>query len=330
MELRGVNLGGWLVLERWITPTLFKGYQSWDEYSYCIEAGANKDILLKKHWDTFIQEKDIRWIASNNLNAVRIPVGYWIFGDVAPYVRSIENLDWLIEIAEKYDLKVVINLHGAQGSQNGYKHSGKEGNITWHKDKDNIDQTLNVIKRLAERYAKKPAFEALELLNEPSSKIRKSILINYYNQAYQKIRQYSKNTKVIISDGFQPKKWKKELSDKNIWLDMHLYQCFDKKDKKLDINGHLRKVAKEWRPLLEEFKATRPVIVGEWSAALSADTFNGMDSNEKSHAINSYFMSQLKVFNKMDGWFYWTYKSEQNDTWNFKYLVETAQLPLKF
>ena len=27
-KIRGVNLGGWLVLEEWMTPTLFKDFQS--------------------------------------------------------------------------------------------------------------------------------------------------------------------------------------------------------------------------------------------------------------------------------------------------------------
>ena len=27
-NLRGVNLGGWLVLEKWITPSLFEGLQA--------------------------------------------------------------------------------------------------------------------------------------------------------------------------------------------------------------------------------------------------------------------------------------------------------------
>ena len=38
-KLRGVNLGGWLVLEKWITPSLFEGLKATDETSYCVELG---------------------------------------------------------------------------------------------------------------------------------------------------------------------------------------------------------------------------------------------------------------------------------------------------
>jgi glucan 1,3-beta-glucosidase len=40
-KLRGVNLGGWLVLEKWMTPSMFDGLQATDETSYCVELGAS-------------------------------------------------------------------------------------------------------------------------------------------------------------------------------------------------------------------------------------------------------------------------------------------------
>ena len=35
MMLRGVNLGGWLVLEKWMTPSLFDGTAAADETYFC-------------------------------------------------------------------------------------------------------------------------------------------------------------------------------------------------------------------------------------------------------------------------------------------------------
>ena len=39
-KLRGVNLGGWLVLEKWMTPSLFEGLAATDETTYCAELGG--------------------------------------------------------------------------------------------------------------------------------------------------------------------------------------------------------------------------------------------------------------------------------------------------
>ena len=55
---------------------------------------------------------------------MRIPIGYWAF-DVAPsepYIQGqkpylLNAIGW----AAKYNLKVIIDLHGAPGSQNGYE-----------------------------------------------------------------------------------------------------------------------------------------------------------------------------------------------------------------
>ena len=77
---------------------------------------------MEKHWSSWITEEDFGQIASAGLNFVRIPIGYWSVipmpGD--PYVAGAyawmgKALDW----AQGAGLKVMIDLHGAPGSQNG-------------------------------------------------------------------------------------------------------------------------------------------------------------------------------------------------------------------
>ena len=57
------------------------------------------------------------------LNHVRIPIGYWAY-EVAsgePYIQGqYEYLLKAIGWAGKHGLKVIIDLHGVPGSQNGY------------------------------------------------------------------------------------------------------------------------------------------------------------------------------------------------------------------
>lgn len=68
-------------------------------------------------------ESDFQQIKSLGLNHVRLPVGFWsIVGNSSepypvgayPYVKK--AVDW----AKKYGLRVIIDIHGAPGSQNGY------------------------------------------------------------------------------------------------------------------------------------------------------------------------------------------------------------------
>ena len=57
-QIRGVNLGGWMVLEPWITPSLFyqflgKGENTtaFDMYTFCEVLGAEEaNKQLRRHW----------------------------------------------------------------------------------------------------------------------------------------------------------------------------------------------------------------------------------------------------------------------------------------
>jgi glucan 1,3-beta-glucosidase len=87
-HLRGVNLGGWLVLEKWMKPSLFAGLAATDETTWCAELGSAAPARLRAHWDGWITREDFLWIADHGLNAVRIPVGHWILGAPYPWHRG--------------------------------------------------------------------------------------------------------------------------------------------------------------------------------------------------------------------------------------------------
>ena len=57
-QIRGVNLGGWMVLEPWITPTMFYQFldgnetsTAFDTYTFCqVLGGAEANRQLRNHW----------------------------------------------------------------------------------------------------------------------------------------------------------------------------------------------------------------------------------------------------------------------------------------
>lgn len=334
MILKGVNLGGWLVLERWITPSLFNGLNAWDETAFCLELGTEKFDRLKKHRQYFITKEDFQWLAKSGLNCVRIPVPHWLFGGIEPYVACEEYLDKAFDWAGKTGIKIIIDIHTAPGSQNGYKHSGVEGKIGWHKESDNIKQSLNFLKKLAEKYGIQPALAGIELLNEPSSRIPRMVLGKYYEEGYRIVRENCpEKVAVIISDSFKPYKFIDELAEanyQNTVLDSHLYQCFAREDKKLSLKQHLHKTKHEWGQLIDKVQKTRPLIIGEWSLALPPEAFADMDGVQRQEGAKAFGQAQLEVFSKTRGWFYWTYKTEHHNSWNFRHCVETGLLPEKF
>lgn len=77
-SVRGVNLGGWLILEKWMTPAVFDGLPSHvnDEYALTQYLGYSEaERRLKAHWESWVTEADIIQMKNNGINHVRIPVG---------------------------------------------------------------------------------------------------------------------------------------------------------------------------------------------------------------------------------------------------------------
>jgi glucan 1,3-beta-glucosidase len=62
-RLRGVNLGGWLLLEKWMAPSLFQGLAATDETTWCAELGRDAPARLRGHWERFITREDFAWLA---------------------------------------------------------------------------------------------------------------------------------------------------------------------------------------------------------------------------------------------------------------------------
>lgn len=76
-KLRGVNLGEWLVIEKWMDENLFSGTEAMDETYLCIELGKERaKERLKVHRDEFITERDFEDISVKGFNSVRIPVPF--------------------------------------------------------------------------------------------------------------------------------------------------------------------------------------------------------------------------------------------------------------
>lgn len=69
-KIKGVNLGGWLILENWMTPSVFgvaglpgKGQEGsvMDEWKVCEVLGKERcEEVLEEHWGSFYTEDDFK------------------------------------------------------------------------------------------------------------------------------------------------------------------------------------------------------------------------------------------------------------------------------
>ncbi|WP_044872374.1 cellulase family glycosylhydrolase [Pseudomonas sp. LFM046] len=361
-KLRGVNLGGWLVLEKWMTPSLFEGLQATDETTWCAEMGKRAPDRLKQHWNSFITRDDFVWLSERGINAVRIPLGHWIFGPDYPYHTKygearhpfveggIEVLDRAFGWAAELGLRIVLDLHAAPGCQNGFDNGGIKDVCEWHTQDQYREHSLSVLERLAERYRDQPALHAIEVLNEPRWDVPTDYLKGYNLDAYQRIRRHCSADKVsvVFHDGFRAYEeylgFMQAPEFANVVFDIHRYQCFERIDIDSDIYTHVHKASGQWKTeadgIIQRLKI--PAYCGEWSLGLDLKVvslwaegpFNhaleNMDSFQKDVAYRGYAAAQLLTFEKYLGWFFWSYKTETTPAWCFRECVRRGWLPSTF
>lgn len=218
---------------------------------------------------------------------VRIPIGFWAYDNTdTPYVKgAADYIDAAIDWARGTGLKVLIDLHGAPGSQNGYDNSGQKldpNNLGFQKG-NTVARTLAVLKTIANKYAQ-PSYQdvvvGIELLNEPLSfKLNIDELKQFYRDGYGQVRDVS-DTTVIFQDAFLPPNSYNGFltpSDNNaqhVAIDHHEYQVFD--------NAHIAMVPWQHRQAVcnnvgSYTGADKWVFVGEWTAAMTdcAAALNG-------------------------------------------------------
>jgi len=329
VSLKGVNLGGWLVLERWMTPGFFEGTDAEDEYSFMQTPDAAKKI--EQHRRTFIQETDFQWLSENGINAVRIPVGYWIFKGDGSYTPCIERLDWAMKIAEKYSINVLIDLHGAKGSQNGQHHSGKAGKSQWFKDKKYRIQTITTLKQLAERYHDSPALWGIELLNEPKFGLFHFTLRKFYKDAQRELEKVIRpGVAIVFHDAFTPRLLSGALKDNrnsSVIMDVHWYQFSDIFRKWRSLKQYFSLLERRSK-LIKSLQKKQPIIVGEWSVTISGDKLQQCNEAEEWRVFEKHGRVQLELYAQTAGWFYWTYKTDGRGIWNFRSLIEDGHLSL--
>lgn len=323
---KGVNLGGWLVLERWITPTVFQGTEAKDEYSLSRTLGETEfRERIQRHRETFITEDHIKAIKARGIEFVRLPVGYWLFKDQDGFVAAKEHVDRLFNWAKQYGLKVILDIHAAPGSQNGQDHSGKAGENGWIADPETYtERTLRFVAALCEEYGARSQLLAVEVLNEPGWHVRDEVLLDYYRKAHATVqRNCSSRVWVIVGDSFRPEEMSKKVKKlglERIVLDVHLYQLFTDEDRALELEGHVRKTDKEWSKLLRKVSRRLPVMIGEWSAAMSELYNPRMDERQRQYVADDYvkyYDAQKRAFEGAGvPWVYWTARTEDGGVWS--------------
>ena len=188
--LKGCNLGNWLVLEMWMLDQVTDKHHDQYTFESVLEerfGNDKKHKLMELYRENWITEEDYKTVRSFGMNTVRLPFQYNILMDKdKPYSLRKNAWVWLdraVQWAEKNELSVILDLHGAPGRQSGMDHTGRSNYNRLWKDKEYQDQTTWLWKEISKHYINNPTIAAYDLLNEPWGGTKnqlKSIIVNTY------------------------------------------------------------------------------------------------------------------------------------------------------
>jgi glucan 1,3-beta-glucosidase len=157
-------------------------------------------------------------------------------------------LDAAIDWARQTGLKVVIDLHGAPKSQNGFDHSGHTASWPAWGDSDSLSHTHAALSVIQQKYAvpeMQDVVVAIQFLNEPFLlKLDREMVKQFYNDAYYSLRDIS-DTPAILHDGFENLTWlngfltPEDNDARNVIVDHHEYQIFASSTNAMSIDQHI-------------------------------------------------------------------------------------------
>ncbi|KAJ4377549.1 hypothetical protein N0V83_000374 [Neocucurbitaria cava] len=287
--IRGVNVGGWLNLEPFITPSFFENFGSKDgvvdEWTLLTKLGPTKaKDTMEEHYSSFITKQSFADIRAAGIDHVRFPFGYWIVQtyDGDPYISQISWRYLLrgIEYCRQNGLRVNLDLHGAPGSQNGWNHSGRQGVIGWLNGTDgdtNAQRTLDIHHKLSVFFAQKRYQNVVTmygLVNEPRNvELDTAKVVAWSQKAIDQIRSDGIKGIIVFGDGFMGlDNWQGKLQgNDNLLLDVHQYVIFNVDQLSLKHRDKLNFACQAWTQQSERSMDTAtgfgPTMCGEWSQA---------------------------------------------------------------
>jgi len=308
VHLKGVNFGGWLMMEAYFTHAPNLAQQNFEkEFARQCGPKALEELQLK-YRDNFITEADVKQVAAWGMSSIRLPFHYKIAADA----QAISYIDRAIGWARKYKVYIILDLHAAYGAQNPDWHSDSLNGKTelWTKS-SNRQKTYALWEKLADRYKDEETIAGYDLLNEAI--LQDAALLNeYYRATIKAIRRADKNHILFI----EGKHWAQQIDvlddfeDDNWVYSIHFYEPMEFAFNLIPFmrypdKGFNKDVLRRRMEGYYKFaqKKQRPVHVGEFGVNYRAGA-----SNE-----HLYLKDELKIFNDLGfHWNYWTYKAVKN------------------
>jgi glucan 1,3-beta-glucosidase len=346
---RGVNLGGWLVLESWITPSVYSNNSvpsGVGEWQLCEQLGPTKAAsVLTAHWSSWVSQSQIQTLVASGFTHFRIPLGFWILGDVAPgepyVVGGLPFLQRALQWIHAAGGYAVLDAHGVPGSQNGHDNSGSVGWINFTQPAY-YNRTVSFLQSLASfavevngQASTQGVVVGLDLINEPwtpcvNGPVPVSLLVDFYSTVIPLVRATGFDGDLWLSDGFcvTDSAWDAFYGLPNVYMTSHLYHAF----------GGIYSAMGPWQNVnytcsvdaitISQRTQAPPTVVGEYSLAITNGNPNDPPTVDQAAWLRQFAYAQIAAYDGSalgnapgasvaKGSFFWNFNIEQGySPWN--------------
>lgn len=310
VTLKGVNLGGWLMMEGYILAGRNIPESEFKFKFKKVNGEKSLKIFEKTFRENFITEKDIKKIKELGFNCVRIPF-HWKIAD-----KEIHWLETAINWCKKYNVYCILDMHSVPGSQNGDWHSDPKRislALFW-KNKNYQNKFYKLWDKLSKKFRDEEIIAGYDVMNEPViyDKNWGKILANIYNNVIQTIRKNNDNHIIFLEGNM----WATENdfleyieNFYNIAVSVHFYHPVDYtfnlvhnlRYPNRDLNRNkIYDILKKYNIISNKFKT--PIYVGEFGINLRCE--NGC------YGEKEYLKDVISIFEEFSfHWTIWTYKT---------------------
>ncbi len=312
--LRGTNFGGWLVQEGWMCPTKQTDTLSTDMTLYSRFGKEKAETLIAAYQESWITEEDFKTVKELGLNVVRVPFTYMnVYHHLSDEGELLhpdeftlredpfERLDFALEMCKKYGLYLILDMHGAVGSQNGSDHSGDTSRTNLYAGTElgeaYREKTAELWALVAEHFAGESNVAGYDLLNEPT-RASGATQWDYYDVLYKAVREADPDHMIFIEATWEPNNLPspEKYGWENVVYEYHHYNW--------DYNDQSNKSFYTFKKLLGNTHKV-PSLIGEFNAWGDSRRSTGKRDQTDPEAN----AGVLEFYNG-EGWHWttWTYK----------------------
>lgn len=312
---RGINFGSWLNPEGYIL-----GGRNISNYNireaFIDKYGVSEfNIYDKAFRDNYIFEADFARVKAWGANVIRVPFHYRLIEkSLGVYnEKGLARLEWVLDTANKYDLKVILDMHAACGAQNCDWHSDSDGCAHFWDDLSLRTRTADLWIYIIEALKDKPSILGYDLINEPVLGDRNlSLLTEFYTMMIKRIRDID-NENIIYLEGHN---WSQDIDcladlvDEKNHVSIHFYQpipfVFNFR-RGYRYPGFIE--GQDWnRDKIAQHLLKYKAFADKYNTKIQVGEF-GINFRNNAYGEVDYLNDTLSVFNEYGfDWTYWTYK----------------------